>query len=982
MFWRTAAPFGFPPPSSSAAVERLFARFRIAYAGASPPPPDAAPPDGPRAPEPDDRRRLALLDALLDSDQADVLNELKARSRPLLSLLSSPPVLARLLEYATGRAFDEPPIAVPEDEDDDDDDLERVRERIKRGERADTAKEGEGDAAVPEPQWDASRRHKFPSVCTELIALEDPVLLDTLASSPALLPFWNWIVGLRPAIRDPPPEAADPEEAEKLREDWDGKVKEESLWVSYWCRISGVLIGGRRGPDFLSLILPTLPNLLPSLMPLMPLFPPLPDLVTRLLASFPQSSPSHAQLLASLRAADFIPHLIAMMRPECGAESHAAASQLVLDMIGVAYGPSEPEGETVFGGGPLMKELKSEASVSVLVSHMLPPSTVSEAAAAIPAASYSSSLTNGINILIELIRRYSSDIEAAEVAHQQHHVSVSMDPGSNREHPISESQLRDLATDLDGLLRVVSRHVDEWAAVLEHGMRIPLPPASPGAEVAPSGPALGAERLRVCELFAEVLHLQYLYASSPLFEVLVEGSAFPDGGAAPAEGSSVIHELHSLSRAVAGRHVLPRCIALFFLHPWNNFLHSVVYDMVAKVFNTYAYVAGVVGGTMGPGTEAEAQGRNEGVDARMRRMRDGVLELVESIVEEGRLMERIVDAQRKNDEAVWVPCRLPVVPNRADRTVFSSKPKGTRLGYMGHLTHVADECLKLWEKCSPDLPDALHPRFLDPAWATYADGPLRETRERDRQPLGGARPNPMAIGLGMGDGEGGNGVTVAFGNATLDPGADGDLRGWGGAGGVVGVGSVGDEEDGEDGGASKFAAYLSQKAGTLPGPIAGNNDSDDDDSDSEGREEGDHEDGEGGELREDEIAAEGSAVVGGPSFVPLIVPPYQAEAKPLPPDSLSPSSPPSGSRVDIRRSNSHGLDDWDDNPNNLSVPVMDDPDYSRGENMFADFPAAPVGEAADPLAAVAGRISGPGSPVPAPADGADWAEFGAGGAPR
>lgn len=89
MFWRSP-PFGFPPPTSSAAIERLFARHRIAYASPSPPPPDpqadgagtasADPAREARLPETEDRRRLALLDALLDSEQADILNECKVRS--------------------------------------------------------------------------------------------------------------------------------------------------------------------------------------------------------------------------------------------------------------------------------------------------------------------------------------------------------------------------------------------------------------------------------------------------------------------------------------------------------------------------------------------------------------------------------------------------------------------------------------------------------------------------------------------------------------------------------------------------------------------------------------------------------------------------------------------------------------------------------------------------------------------------------------
>lgn len=184
MFWRSAAPFGFPAPSSSAAVERLFARFKVPYGSPSPEP---VPGEGDGEGDEEgvgegevgegegigqgevttsggqatmeEAKKLALLDALLESEQADVLNECKARSRPLLSLLSSPSVLARLLEYATGRAFDSPPITPPapppgnDDEEDDEDDLERLRDRIRRQERGETAENGSGD----EKGWDAKR---------------------------------------------------------------------------------------------------------------------------------------------------------------------------------------------------------------------------------------------------------------------------------------------------------------------------------------------------------------------------------------------------------------------------------------------------------------------------------------------------------------------------------------------------------------------------------------------------------------------------------------------------------------------------------------------------------------------------------------------------------------------------------------------------------------------------------------------------------
>ena len=198
---------------------------------------------------------------------------------------------------------------------------------------------------------------------------------------------------------------------------------------------------------------------------------------------------------------------------------------------------------------------------------------------------------------------------------------------------------------------------------------------------------LGSERLRTCELFAEVLHLQYLYTSSPLFEKLVDAEMgitgklteermeidtpdterdddindkmdveiakaaalavqgsraqantnTPETGTSVSESSSesktiseskqssdtatetheslslpvvsktsqinksipvksanqtsVAEELALVTEKFVESKVLPTCLDLFFDFPWNNFLHSVVYDMIAKVFNTYSYTA-------------------------------------------------------------------------------------------------------------------------------------------------------------------------------------------------------------------------------------------------------------------------------------------------------------------------------------------------------------------------------------------------------
>ena len=61
---------------------------------------------------------------------------------------------------------------------------------------------------------------------------------------------------------------------------------------------------------------------------------------------------------------------------------------------------------------------------------------------------------------------------------------------------------------------------------------------------------LGSERLKICELFAELLRLQD----------------------------------HEINLKMVEHKVLSSCLDLFFAYPWNNFLHSTVCDMLMNVF--------------------------------------------------------------------------------------------------------------------------------------------------------------------------------------------------------------------------------------------------------------------------------------------------------------------------------------------------------------------------------------------------------------
>jgi SIT4-associating protein SAP185/190 len=64
---------------------------------------------------------------------------------------------------------------------------------------------------------------------------------------------------------------------------------------------------------------------------------------------------------------------------------------------------------------------------------------------------------------------------------------------------------------------------------------------------------------------------------------------------------------------------LPTVVELFFEYPTNDFMHHVVYDMLQQVLN----------GRLGPGLNRE---------------------LVIELIREAKLIERVLDAQRLNDE--------------------------------------------------------------------------------------------------------------------------------------------------------------------------------------------------------------------------------------------------------------------------------------------------------------------------------------------
>jgi SIT4-associating protein SAP185/190 len=96
------------------------------------------------------------------------------------------------------------------------------------------------------------------------------------------------------------------------------------------------------------------------------------------------------------------------------------------------------------------------------------------------------------------------------------------------------------------------------------------------------------------------------------------------------------------------------------------------------------------------------------------------------LFETGRITERIVEGQLASDKA------------QAESRM--------RLGYMGHLTLIAEEVVKFSERHPPELlSQTVLDKVMNQQWIDYVEQTLAETRERDNAILGGVRPD-LSVG--------------------------------------------------------------------------------------------------------------------------------------------------------------------------------------------------------------------------------------------
>ncbi|KAL2187815.1 SAPS-domain-containing protein [Thermothelomyces heterothallicus CBS 203.75] len=244
------------------------------------------------------------------------------------------------------------------------------------------------------------------------------------------------------------------------------------------------------------------------------------------------------------------------------------------------------------------------------------------------------------------------------------------------------------------------------------------------------------------------------------------GDAAEPAPSAPAQPKPVVGDF--LKMQFVEYRVVPTILSFFFRYPWNNFLHNVVYDIVQQVFN----------GPMDRGYNPT---------------------LAISLFEAADITNQIIKGQLASEK--------------------SQAESKTRMGYMGHLTLIAEEVVKFTERHPPELlSEVVLEKVMAPEWVNYVEGALAETRERDNAILGGVRPE---VAMNRAGGQGlmgggfsglssiglGGGASSALADAGLNGGSDvAEGAGGGGMGPfsissgtlMSGFGSSSDEDDDEE----------------------------------------------------------------------------------------------------------------------------------------------------------------------------------------
>lgn len=227
-----------------------------------------------------------------------------------------------------------------------------------------------------------------------------------------------------------------------------------------------------------------------------------------------------------------------------------------------------------------------------------------------------------------------------------------------------------------------------------------------------------------------------------------------------------------LKIALADNGVILMILKMFFRFPWNNFLHNVVFDIVQQILN---------------GSMKIGYNKYLSID----------------LFGRGQITKLIIEGQEKCESY--------------------EEENGLRLGYMGHLTLIAEEVVKFTALFQPST---IHQLVLDAVstseWTLYVTKTLVETREKYNALLGGEEAK---------DEDDDDDDDEEKTGLALDPNVDHDIIGSGADLGHDNDDDDDEHRDGDEDEGDQFSRYISQQmTNDLPDKF-GSSDEDDDEDD-------------------------------------------------------------------------------------------------------------------------------------------------------
>lgn len=453
--------------------------------------------------------------------------------------------------------------------------------------------------------------------------------------------------------------------------------------------------------------------------------PPLMDFLLKVISTDKPDTPTG--VIDLLKGQQLIPKLLDHLSPNHSSSTQSAAGDFLKALITISAN-SNNEIASAIGPNELTRQLVSAPMMEKLVKLMLCGGT---------------SLSNGVGIVIELIRKNNSDYDFVQVMY----TTLDTHPPNDRD-PIF----------LGHLVKCFSKHLPEFNKILVDTELSPL--ETPFGTIEP----LGFERFKICELIAELLHCSNMtllnepngeeivrerdvererilklereqnYDDKPedqnvntseeeemtdkLNDLRIETNESSSGGSSGDESATANNEgenngtdIHSedssdseltekslrenpvvgdqLKIALQDNEVITMILKMFFKFPWNNFLHNVVFDIVQQIFN-------------GP-------------------LKTGYNRfLLADLFMGAHITHMIIEGDKKCEDY--------------------ENETGLRLGYMGHLTLIAEEVAKFAayvEEMKINFSNsAIWDSLNEESWKEYTETILADTREKYSTVLG------------------------------------------------------------------------------------------------------------------------------------------------------------------------------------------------------------------------------------------------------